>query len=298
MAGDWIKMRTDLYRDPKVCAIADELMDSDGELARYVSQNTQSDMSVTRNVMRNAAVGALLSVWGVMRIRGKRSGDDLVCRGVSLAVVDDIAELQGFGDAMRAVGWVYEQDGTLVFPRFFDEHNTDPAEAARQKNADRQRRFRKKMQAEIRNVTDNVTVTHREEKRREEKELMSGTPDDGPEAGDPPRPREVDPDSPAGLLAYLNEKTGRAYRAVDANVKPLAARLKTATPDEVRAVIDDRCAAWGRDERMAEYLRPATLFGAQKFEQYLGALNGSATRGDPDPEAWRKDPRFADVVVQ
>ena len=25
MAGDWIKMRTDLYRDPKVCAIADEL---------------------------------------------------------------------------------------------------------------------------------------------------------------------------------------------------------------------------------------------------------------------------------
>lgn len=26
MAGDWIKMRTDLYRDPKVSLIADALM--------------------------------------------------------------------------------------------------------------------------------------------------------------------------------------------------------------------------------------------------------------------------------
>lgn len=127
-------------------------------------------------------------------------------------------------------------------------------------------------------------------------ESLSGGPDDVPGARPDPKPSKlVDPDSPAGLLGYLNQKTGRAYRVVDANVKLVAARLKSASPDEVRAVIDDRCAAWGRDERMAEYLRPATLFGAQKFEQYLGALNSSA-HSPAGPDSWRADPRFADVV--
>lgn len=167
MAGDWIKMRVDLYRDPKVCAMADMLMASDGELASHVNQMNQSNMCVTRNVMRNVTVGALLSVWGVMRTRGKRFDDDLVCKGIRAAVLDDIADLPGFGAAMRGVGWVEETEYGVVFPRFFEEHNTDPAETARTKNAERQRKFREKQRAEN-NVTDNVTVTHREEKRRED----------------------------------------------------------------------------------------------------------------------------------
>ena len=57
MAGDWIKMRTDLYRNPKVCVMADLLMSADGELARYVDQHKQRAMTVTRNVMRNVKIG-------------------------------------------------------------------------------------------------------------------------------------------------------------------------------------------------------------------------------------------------
>jgi len=34
MGLDWIKMRTDLYRDPKVCVMADLLMDTTGELGK------------------------------------------------------------------------------------------------------------------------------------------------------------------------------------------------------------------------------------------------------------------------
>ena len=52
MAGDWIKMRTDLYRDPKVSLIADALMAPGSELSRYVTNNCQREMTVTRNVMR------------------------------------------------------------------------------------------------------------------------------------------------------------------------------------------------------------------------------------------------------
>lgn len=180
MAEDWIKMRTDLYRDPKVCVIADLLLSSDGELARYVSQNMQRDIAVTRNVTRNATVGALVTVWGVMRLRGRRKGSDLFCPFASLSVIDDIADLPGFGDAMASVGWAYQSDDGLVFPRFFEEYNADPAEKNPSPSAERQRRYRERQKTQADgekpsesdvtgNVTRDVTLRHREEKRREEK---------------------------------------------------------------------------------------------------------------------------------
>lgn len=178
MAGDWIKMRTDLYRDPKVCVMADSLMEADSELSRFVNQNCQRNMSVTRNVTRNATVGALVSVWGVLRLRGKRINDDLVVPSVTVSIIDDVADLPGFGEAMIKAGWAIQNAKGIVFPNFFGEFNTDPNEKANSKNAERQRRYREK-QANLavtedvtktvtRNVTRNVTVTHREEKSREE----------------------------------------------------------------------------------------------------------------------------------
>lgn len=172
MSGDWIKMRTDLYRDPKVCLIADALMDPSGELAGYINQNMQREMTVTRNVMRNVTVGALVSVWGVLRHRGKRVEWDLAIKGCTISVVDDLADIQGFGEAMESVGWLKQAPEGIVLPRFFEEFNVDPSEDAKAKNAERQRRYREK-QAEKSNGERNVTVTSksngREEKRREEK---------------------------------------------------------------------------------------------------------------------------------
>jgi hypothetical protein len=69
---------------------------------------------------------------------------------------------------MEEVGWVETIEGGIRFPRFFCEHNADPTEKTREKNAERQRRFRDKSVTES-NVTRNVTVTHREEERRGEK---------------------------------------------------------------------------------------------------------------------------------
>lgn len=175
MAGDWIKMRTDLYRDPKVCLIADLLMDSDGDLARFVSQNLQCDMSVTRNVTRSATVGALVSVWGVLRHRGKRSGDDLSVRGCSISVIDDVADIPGFGSAMKSVGWVVETKEGLSLPRFFEEFNVDPADDAKQKSANRQRRYREK-QKEKRNVTRDVTVAQQSNGRVEKSRVENIPP--------------------------------------------------------------------------------------------------------------------------
>jgi uncharacterized phage protein (TIGR02220 family) len=86
------------------------------------------------------------------------------------------------------------------------------------------------------------------------------------------------------ILDYLNEKTGRRYRAVHANVALIASRLGESTIDECRAVIDAKVAAWQNDEKMRQYLRPATLFNATKFANYVGELGSSIQANGRDWE--------------
>jgi uncharacterized phage protein (TIGR02220 family) len=81
------------------------------------------------------------------------------------------------------------------------------------------------------------------------------------------------------VLDYLNEKAGKRYRAVHANVALIAARLGESTIDECRAVIDAKVEAWQHDGKMCRYLRPATLFNATKFANYVGEL-GSPSKGN------------------
>ena len=75
------------------------------------------------------------------------------------------------------------------------------------------------------------------------------------------------------ILTFLNEKTGRTYQPVPANIDMIVARLKEGnTTDDCRAVIAKKCREWGADEKMAQYLRPATLFNRTKFAQYRGEI--------------------------
>lgn len=93
------------------------------------------------------------------------------------------------------------------------------------------------------------------------------------------------PDAAAELLDYLNQQAGRNFRAVKATLKPIRDRLGSATPEQIRAVIDDRVKAWKDDPKMAQYLRPSTLFAASKFESYLGNLGAAGTNGAQAPWA-------------
>ena len=75
------------------------------------------------------------------------------------------------------------------------------------------------------------------------------------------------------LLAFLNEKTGRNYQPVPANVDMIVARLRDgAKVEDLRAVVAKKCREWRSDPKMNEYLRPATLFNRLKFAQYQGEL--------------------------
>jgi uncharacterized phage protein (TIGR02220 family) len=73
------------------------------------------------------------------------------------------------------------------------------------------------------------------------------------------------------LLDFLNEKTGRTFRPVPANLTLLEARLKEgATEANVKGVIARKVRDWHSDPKMSAYLRPKTLFNATNFAQYLG----------------------------
>lgn len=77
------------------------------------------------------------------------------------------------------------------------------------------------------------------------------------------------------VLGYLNRNCGRTYRAVDANLKLIQARLDSGVSVlQMKEVVFAKSKQWASDPKMAEYLRPATLFNATKFEQYLGELHG------------------------
>lgn len=80
------------------------------------------------------------------------------------------------------------------------------------------------------------------------------------------------------IVGYLNERTGKSFKATSAKTKSVInARLKEGfTVEDFRAVIDKKCDEWLGDPKMEQYLRPETLFGT-KFEGYLqqkGSSNG------------------------
>lgn len=104
---------------------------------------------------------------------------------------------------------------------------------------------------------------------------MSGLPPDAPPLNGK-KPNGVTHDA-LQVLEFLNEKTGRKFRGLDGNGKPTAnlslviQRLKTGVSvQDCKTVIARKYRDWAQDDKMWPYLRPETLFGARKFEQYLG----------------------------
>ena len=73
------------------------------------------------------------------------------------------------------------------------------------------------------------------------------------------------------LIEYLNEKAGTDYELNGSITERIQVLLIAGyTPDQMRTVIDKKCAEWLGDEKMRGYLRPSTLFG-DKFWEYLSS---------------------------
>lgn len=132
MAGDWIKMRTDLHDDPEVLRLSAML-----KLDRF------------------AVVGRLATLWAWA---DKHTTDG--SSSVTPLLLDDIVVHSGFADAMTVVGWLEVTDRGVKFPKF-SRHNGKSAKkralTARRVGTHRKRKG---------NADVTLPALAREEKRR------------------------------------------------------------------------------------------------------------------------------------
>lgn len=149
MAGDWIKMRADLFTHPKVVRIAS---------------------AHRTDTLR--AVGALMSVWCLFDAHSEDGRLD----GYTPETLDMHLRWPGFSESMIGVGWLEFDGESLVLPRF-DAHNGQSAKR-RAQEADRKREARKSSADEA------DTKRTREEKRREEVVVTGVTTPPAPEGLD------------------------------------------------------------------------------------------------------------------
>lgn len=144
MAGDWIKMRGNLWDDPRI--------------GRLVDLTDSSEAAV---------IGALYWLWAT----ADQHTEDGIMPGLSLRQIDRKTGVKGMGDALVAVGWLADHpEGVRIIN--FEDHN---GASAKRRSMDAQRK------ANVRSVsaseadktqTDGGQKTPnrgaREEKRREE----------------------------------------------------------------------------------------------------------------------------------
>ena len=189
MSGDWIKMRGNLWDDPRVSALVDATDSSEA-----------------------AVVGALYWLWST----ADQHTEDGVMPGLTLRQIDRKTGVAGFGAALVAIGWIADHPEGIRIVNF-EEHN----------GASAKKRCSTAKRVALHRVS-NDDVTHpalqeeqpsvtpalaREEKRREEKNKDSVANATGAKA-----PMTTDPDEIIfgyGLALLTNagtaEKQARSF---------------------------------------------------------------------------------------
>jgi len=150
MAGDWIKMRGNLWDDPRVGSIVD------------ATEATEA-----------AVIGALYWLWAT----ADQHTEDGFMPGLTLRQIDRKTGVQGFASALCNVGWLSDSpDGVTI--ENFNDHN---GASAKRRCTDAQRKagIRSMSASEAdKSRTDcgqnRQSLGAREEKRREEKETPQG----------------------------------------------------------------------------------------------------------------------------
>jgi uncharacterized phage protein (TIGR02220 family)/predicted phage replisome organizer len=193
-------------------------------------------------------------------------------------------------DVFKRFGMVDFDDDCPYLPNWYKYQNEDALEKMwtesqrqRDKNKERQQRFRDRRKAETgHNVTFAVTsgvIDNGQKNKNKNKEL------DLKDLKILPGEEAAPDDIPfAEIVGYLNEKCGTGFKASgDKTKKLIKARWNEGhRVEQFKRVIDTKQAEWGEDPNMVIYLRPETLFGT-KFESYLNQRpRGGGPRGGGD----------------
>lgn len=136
----------------------------------------------------------------------------------------------------------------------------------------------KPMVSEVKTIGyENENHRFSENENENEKENVNGNEkenENGNENGKEIKEKTAErvPDIPCDyIIDYLNEKTGRHFKTTEKNKRLIRARAKEGYKvEDFVKVIDNKYSDWSNDQRMAQYLRPETLFGT-KFDGYLNS---------------------------
>ena len=102
-----------------------------------------------------------------------------------------------------------------------------------------------------------------------------------------PDPEVVITDQAKKVLTHLNQTTGSRFQVCKTSLEHIRARLREGfTPEEMVMVIDYSKEKWGADIKMAEYLRPTTLFIPSNFPGYLQSATRWDSAGRPERKDW------------
>lgn len=78
-----------------------------------------------------------------------------------------------------------------------------------------------------------------------------------------------DKDLAEQVLEFMNLQFGTQYRNAE-KIKAVIRQIPKASFDQFASIIMHKKETWGKDPKMQEFLRPATLFGSSnKFKTYL-----------------------------
>lgn len=86
------------------------------------------------------------------------------------------------------------------------------------------------------------------------------------------------------VLTYLNEVFSSKYKhTTKSHIENINARLSEGhSIEDCKIVIDHKFREWGRDAKMAQYLRPQTIFQTGKFQGYLMSAKAKPTQSKHD----------------
>ena len=220
------------------------------------------------------AIGELpevLSVWIVLLSEACRHKDgtlsgykeDFELFGISKRINVTVPKVNTGIELLVKIGYLKRLENGLLI-RKWDEKQSEYCQrktAMQNQKGDKNPMKRTKKAESVGTVSgqcrDNVGQEEIEERRRDRGEDKNAS---------------ITKDSNAiEVLRYLNMKTGKTFQNVESNIKMINARIKDgATLDDLKRVVDVKCKKWLSDPKMSEYLRPATLFNAEKFAQYSG----------------------------
>jgi hypothetical protein len=236
MAGDWIKMRGNLWDDPRVARLCDE--------------TNQHEATV---------IGGLYWLWAT----ADQHTEDGILHGMTLRAIDRKTGIAGFGDALVAIGWVADHpEGVRIVN--FEEHNGSSAKkralTARRVashrscnapiDADEPASCAPVTQQALHNANAGVTgALAREEKRREE---ISPTTDVVGERAAKPRPTRK---CPADFLLTDAMRAWAAEHAPLVNIDQATAAFRDHT---FKTAMTDWAGAW------RNWLRRDQQYAAEK----------------------------------